>query len=241
MKVKQVILAGIVTGLLVAALLLPVIPWLVRLLERVGDLGLWGPVALGGLYIVSCVFLIPASIPTLAAGFLFDLFVGSVTALVGGTVGACVSFLVGRTIARNWVAGWIARSRRFTALDHAVGKYGFKIVLLSRLGPISPFVLVNYIFSLTRVSLREYALGTLIGVTPGTILFVYFGAGLRSLTEVGAYAGGESPITSAHRAFFWIGLAVTIAVTAFLAWFAHDALRKAVTEDDARDVMDIVE
>ncbi len=67
-KVKQVILAGIVAGLIAAALLLPIVPWLVCLFESVGDLGLWGPVALGGLYIVSCVFLIPASIPTPAAG-----------------------------------------------------------------------------------------------------------------------------------------------------------------------------
>jgi uncharacterized membrane protein YdjX (TVP38/TMEM64 family) len=231
MKVKQVILAGIVAGLMAAALLLPVIPWLVRLLERVGDLGLWGPVALGGLYVVSCVFLIPASIPTLAAGFLFDLPVGSITALLGCTAGACVSFLVGRTIARDWVAKWVARSRRFTALDRAVGVHGFKIVLLSRLGPLSPFVLVNYVFGLTRVRFWEYALGTLIGVTPGTTLFVYFGAGLRSLAEV----GGESAITPAHRAFFWIGLLVTIVITAFLAWFAHRALRKAVSTSAASD------
>ena len=113
-------------------------------------------------------------------------------------------------MARDWIARRIARSRRFTAIDRMIGRHGFKVVLLSRLSPISPFVILNYLFSLTKVSFREYALGSLIGMIPGTVMFVYFGAGLRSLAEVTAYAKGQLPPTPAERVFFWAGLAVTV-------------------------------
>ncbi|OHB63047.1 MAG: hypothetical protein A2Y76_12665 [Planctomycetes bacterium RBG_13_60_9] len=234
MKVKLVILAGIIIGLIAAAFLLPLSQWLTALLERIGGLGPWGPVALGSLYVVSCVFLIPASIPTVAAGFLFGAVMGSLTAIIGGTAGACAAFTLGRTIARDWVTRRIARSRRFTALDDATGEHGFKIVLLSRLSPISPFIILNYFFGLTKVSFWDYTWATFIGTAPGMIMFVYLGAGLRSVAEVTAYARGQGQITTTHRVFFWGGLVVTGVVTVLLTHIARAALRKVAPAREPR-------
>lgn len=226
-RIKLVIFIVVAAGLAVAVVTLPVVPWMIGLFESIGNLGPWAPVGLGIFYVLSCVFLLPASIPTLAAGFLFGVFEGSLTAMVGGTVGACAAFWVGRTIARDWVVEWVARSRRFTLLDNAVGEHGFKVVLLSRLSPIAPFVIINYMLGLTKVRFREYVLGTVIGVMPAMIMFVYFGAGLRSLAEVAAYAHGEGHAAPAQRVFFWIGLAVTILVMVLLTRMAQAALRQA--------------
>ncbi len=170
---------------------------------------MWGPVVLGLFYIVFCVLLIPGTIPTLAAGFLFGVGIGSLTAIAGSTAGACVAFLVGRTLARRLVAQRVAHSRRFAALDTAIGKHGFKIVLLTRLSPVSPFVVLNYMFGLTKVPFWEYVAGSLIGMIPGTVLFVYFGAGLRSLAQVRAFSRGQGPGSETERVVFWIGIVVT--------------------------------
>ena len=62
--------------------------------------------------------------------------------------------------------------------------------MLSRLSPISPFMLLNYLFSMARIRFQAYLLRLLIGIILRTVLFVYFGAGLRSLTEVTARAKG---------------------------------------------------
>ncbi len=225
------IAAVVFAGLTAVMLLPPVLPCLANALECVERSGVWGPVVLGLFYIVCCVFLVPGSIPTLAAGFLFGVLLGSVTAVIGSTAGACAAFLVGRVIARGRVARWITRSRRFTAIDHMIGRHGFKVVLLSRLSPISPFVVVNYLFSLTRVSFGEYTLGSLIGMIPGTVLFVYFGAGLRSLAQVTAFAEGRIPPTATERVFFWAGLAVTVMITVVLARLAHTWLQRTVPEN----------
>jgi uncharacterized membrane protein YdjX (TVP38/TMEM64 family) len=231
-NVRFIIAAVIFAGVIGALLLLPVVPCLADALACVERSGVWGPVVLGVFYVVCSVFLVPGSIPTLAAGFLFGVALGSLTAILGSTIGACAAFLVGRTMARGWVARRIARSRRFTAIDRMVGRHGFKVVLLTRLSPISPFVVMNYLFSLTKVSFRQYALGSLIGMIPGTVMFVYFGAGLRSLAEVTAYAKGQLPVSATERVFFWVGLAVTVIIVVLLAGLAHASLQRAMPEDE---------
>jgi uncharacterized membrane protein YdjX (TVP38/TMEM64 family) len=230
-SIRFTIFAVILAGLAVTALVLPVVPCMADALVCVEQSGVWGPVVLCVFYVVCCVFLVPGSIPTLAAGFLFGVLAGSLTAVIGSTVGACAAFLVGRTMARGWVARRIARSRRFTEIDRMIGRHGFKVVLLSRLSPISPFVILNYLFSLTKVSFWEYASGSLIGMIPGTVMFVYFGAGLRSVAQVREYAKGQIPSTPTERVFFWAGLVVAVAVTVFLARLAHTSLRRAVSEE----------
>ena len=226
-KIGLVILAVVAAGLIMAWLRLPVLPCIVDFLGCVERAGMWGPVVLGLFYVVFSVLLVPGSIPTLAAGFLFGVGIGSLTAIVGSTAGACVAFLVGRTLARRWVARRVAHSRRFAALDHAVGEHGFKIVLLTRLSPVSPFVVLNYMFGLTKVSFREYAAGSLIGMIPGTVLFVYFGAGLRSLAEVRAFSQGQGPAAATERAVFWIGLVITMVIVVVLTKLARNVLRQA--------------
>jgi uncharacterized membrane protein YdjX (TVP38/TMEM64 family) len=230
-NIRVVIIAAIVVGLVAALLTPPAVRCLTDALGCVERSGVWGPIVLCVFYIVSCVFLVPGSIPTLAAGFLFGVLLGSVTAVIGSTIGACVAFLVGRTMARGWIARRIARSRKFTAIDRMIGRNGFKVVLLSRLSPISPFVVLNYLFSLTKVSFWQYTWGSLLGMIPGTVMFVYFGAGLRSLAQVSAYARGELPPTPVERVVFWGGLAVAVAVTLVLARLAHASLQRTAPED----------
>jgi uncharacterized membrane protein YdjX (TVP38/TMEM64 family) len=128
-------------------------------------------------------------------------------------------------IARDWVARRVARSRRFTALDNAVDEHGLKVVALSRLSPIAPYAILNYVFGLTKVPFWKYLLGTVIGVMPGMVLYVYVGAGLRSLAEMAAYTRGEGRITPEYRLFFWAGLAVTVIVTVLLMRLAQRVLR----------------
>jgi uncharacterized membrane protein YdjX (TVP38/TMEM64 family) len=224
-RIGLVVLALAVAGLIVVWWRLPILSCVANFLECVELAGMWGPVVLGLFYVAFSVL-----IPTLAAGFLFGVGIGSLTAILGSTAGACAAFLVGRTLARRWVARRVAHSHRFAALDDAIGEHGFKIVLLTRLSPVSPFVVLNYMFGLTKVSFWEYTTGSLIGMIPGTVLFVYFGAGLRSLADVHAFSRGQGPGGQAERVVFWIGLAVTAAIVIVLAKLARNVLRHVVPE-----------
>lgn len=222
--IKVIVLAVVVLGLFAGTLLLPVKNWLVRALEWTQGLGVWGPIFVVALYIVACILFFPGSVLTLGAGFIFKLLVGTITVSIGSTLGACAAFLVGRTVGRNWISGKIAASEKFAAIDNAVGRQGLKIVLLTRLSPVFPFNLLNYAFGLTKVPFTKYALASWIGMLPGTVMYVYFGAGLRSLADAVA---GNVETGPAGKIFFWFGLAATIAVTIFVTRLARRALKQA--------------
>jgi uncharacterized membrane protein YdjX (TVP38/TMEM64 family) len=229
------VVALVVVGALVIVLrtlpvrdyLLAVLRWTQELKDQHLLLGI-GVVVLT--YVVACVFMLPGSVLTLGAGFLFGLVVGTITVSIGSTLGACAAFLVGRTIARGWVERRVSGNPRFAAIDDAVGREGFKIVLLVRLSPIFPFNLQNYGFGLTKVAFWKYALASWIGMIPGTIMYVYFGAGLGSLARA---AAGEIERTTAQRVAFWAGLVIAIVVAVFVARIARRALKKAVDEEHA--------
>ncbi|MGF1604144.1 MAG: TVP38/TMEM64 family protein [Thermosynechococcaceae cyanobacterium] len=200
---------------------------LVDALEWVKELGPVGAIAFIGLYIVATVAFIPGSLLTLGAGVLFGVPLGSVVVFVGATLGATAAFLVGRYLARNWVAQKIEGNQSFAAIDTAVGKEGLKIVTLLRLSPIFPFNLLNYGLGVTGVSLKDYVIGS-IGMLPGTIMYVYLGSLAGNLATLGAGEAPSNPtVTWAIRI---IGLIATVAVTLFVTRIARKALAEAVPE-----------
>jgi uncharacterized membrane protein YdjX (TVP38/TMEM64 family) len=205
-------------------------------LDAVRGWGTWGPVLVGAAFIPVCLFFLPGSPLTLFGGFAFGqtfrgLALVAACISAGSTLGATAAFLVGRSVARDWIEKRVAAHPRFRALDAAVAEQGFKIVLLTRLSPAFPFNLLNYSFGLTRVSLRDYVLASWIGMLPGTILFAYLGSTVGALADVVAGKVEKSP---AQQALFYTGLAATLAVTILVTRIARRALAQAVPGDADR-------
>src|SRR5262249_56412791 len=88
--------------------------------------------------------------------------------------------------ARDRIAARVAGNPKFAAIDEAVGREGLKIVLLTRLSPAFPFNLLNYAYGLTRVSFRDYEIGSLIGMIPCTAMYVYPGSLITTLSQLAA-------------------------------------------------------
>src|SRR5262249_48812726 len=153
-----------ILGLLIIAAIIGAIKYfhvqelLKQALDWIKSLGLWGPILFIGLYVLACVFLVPGSVLTLGRGAIFRRGYGSIYVFIGATLGATAAFLVGRYFARGWVAKRIEGNATFNAIDKAVAREGWKIVGLTRLSPVFPFVLLNYAFGITQVSLRDYVL-----------------------------------------------------------------------------------
>ncbi|MEM1425870.1 MAG: TVP38/TMEM64 family protein [Cyanobacteria bacterium P01_H01_bin.130] len=192
----------------------------------VEGLGPVAPIAFMLVYVVATVAFIPGSALTLGAGFLFGPILGSVVVFIGATLGATAAFLVGRYVARDWVKGkFIEGNDNFAAIDKAVGKEGFKIVLLTRLSPVFPFNVLNYLYGLTDVSLKDYVLAS-IGMLPGTVMYVYIGSTFGELAAV--FAGREK--SPAEWALYGVGLVATVIVTVYITKIAKKALNDAVGE-----------
>jgi uncharacterized membrane protein YdjX (TVP38/TMEM64 family) len=160
----------------VGYLLLPLRDWSSQFETYIRSLGALGPLLFAFAYMVLTVVLFPASILTLGAGSLFGLKTGFFAALLGANLGALCSFLLARSFLRDRVVRWTAAHPKFRFLDEAIGKQGFKMVLLCRLSPIFPFILLNYFLGLTSVRTGAYVLGNLFGMIPANFVFVYIGA-----------------------------------------------------------------
>ncbi len=203
--------------------------WLIDALQWITDLGAVGAIAFIVIYIVAAVAFLPGSILTLGAGVVFGIGLGSIYVFIGATIGATLAFLVGRYIARGWVAKKIAGNQKFKAIDEAVGREGLKIVLLTRLSPIFPFNLLNYAYGVTGVSLKDYVLGS-VGMIPGTIMYVYIGSLAGNLATLGAGTAEANPI--AQWAIRIIGFIATVAVTVYVTKVAKKALDDSVLDSD---------
>ncbi len=151
--------------------------------DAVQGLGWLAPVAYVGIYAFLTVAFFPGLVLTTAAGFIFGPIEGTVIAVTGATLGACLSFLVGRGLGRDGVQQLGAE--RVDKLDRFLSERGFVSVLIVRLIPLFPFNVVNYVAGVTGLKFREYALATFIGIIPGGYAYAALGGNIDDLTSPG--------------------------------------------------------
>ncbi len=145
------------------------------------------PAAFVLVYIVQTAFSLPgAAILSLAAGAIFGVFQGTLYVVTGATIGAVLAFLVSRTLLRDWVVKTFGA--RMEGIDRGLRENGLSYLLFLRLVPAFPFFLVNLACGVTGLPLRTYAVGTLIGIVPGSLVFVNAGASLAAIESVSRVA-----------------------------------------------------
>jgi uncharacterized membrane protein YdjX (TVP38/TMEM64 family) len=224
----KIVAALVAAAALAAAMaVLPLRITLQELLAWMQGLGFWAPVILVIAYIVACLCFIPGLLLSVGAGFLFGVVQGAVTVSIGSVLGATAAFLVGRTLGHRALEQMIAGNPKFAAIHRAVGREGFKIVLLARLSPAIPFNVLNYALGLTPVKLRDFILASWIGMFPATLVYVYIGSTLADLAQL----GDQPPEPNvARHVLLALGLAATILLTVFLTRMARKALGEVIGE-----------
>jgi len=229
--VKPLVLAGTLLALLTTIAVSPVSEWLRAGVTWINAHPGAAEIAFVAAYIVAAVLVVPASILTLVARFVFGLPVGVVLVSAGSALGAAAAFLVGRFFAREWISQRVARVPRFRALDSATRHEGFTIVLLARLSPFFPFNLLNYGLGLTAVRFKDFFLATWIGMLPVTFAYVYLGTLAKDLTQLTSGSLEHGP---GRIALLVAGLAATVALTFVIARKANRVLA-AHLEAESRD------
>lgn len=178
------------------------------------------------LYFLLELVAVPALPLTLGSGYLFGVTVGTVAVSISSTAAAVAAFLIARYGLRSWISKLAGQYPRFRAMDRAIGREGFKFVFLLRLSPLLPFSISNYLYGLTSVRLREYVLGSWLGMLPGTIAYVSAGAAVNALTEINASKGNVSPV------LLGIGVLATVAALATIGKVASEAIRSEGLEEE---------
>ncbi|MBI2189874.1 MAG: TVP38/TMEM64 family protein [Acidobacteria bacterium] len=214
--------------LLEAVLALPAGAWAEQPVEWLHRAGAAGVALYAVAYVTVTLLVLPASLITAGAGLAYGPILGTMLVSPVSVTAATLAFLVGRTFARDWVARRMERDVRFAAIDAAIGRHGLQIVLLLRLSPIVPFSVLNYALGLTRVRLRDFVLGSFVGMLPGTFLYVYLGS---LVTTVSALGGNRVSRGFAQNSLYWAGLAATVVATIVITRIARRALNDAIRRE----------
>ena len=145
--------------------------WIEGFLKNAGWLA---PIVYMFLRVVAIVVTVVPNAPLdIAGGMLFGPFWGTVYSLLGSEAGAVACFLLARSLGREAITHFLHRDISFS--DRIARRQLTYIVLFARLEPVFSFALVSYGAGLTGMSLRAFAVSTLIGMTPGTIILNYYG------------------------------------------------------------------
>jgi uncharacterized membrane protein YdjX (TVP38/TMEM64 family) len=120
-----------------------------------------------------------APILSLLAGALFGRVVGTGLVLLAATAGATLAFLSSRFLLRDWVQHKLGS--RLEAFNGGVERDGAFYLFTLRLVPLFPFFLINLGMGLTPMRTWTYFWVSLIGMLPGTFLYVNAGRALATL------------------------------------------------------------
>jgi uncharacterized membrane protein YdjX (TVP38/TMEM64 family) len=142
---------------------------------------------LAGLLFFACYVLVTAiSLPvatvlSLLAGFLFDLWLAVVVVSFASTTGATLAFLGSRYLFRDLVQQRMARW--LDVVNRGFEKDGIYYLLTLRLTPAVPFFVVNLVMGLTRLPLWTFWWVSQLGMLPATFLYVNAGKQLGSISS----------------------------------------------------------
>lgn len=173
-----------------------------------------------GVYVAVVALSLPGAVVlTLGGGFLFGALAGTALAVTAATIGATIVFLLARRI-----FGADALDRlgpRAQALGAAIRRNAASYLLVLRLVPLFPFVLVNLVPAFAGVRLGVHIVTTAIGILPGTAMFSLAGAGLGEVLARGEAFDASAVLTPQILAAL-IGLAaLSLAAIPLKARFAR--------------------
>jgi uncharacterized membrane protein YdjX (TVP38/TMEM64 family) len=193
---------------------------LLALIQRARNVGATGYLAFILGYGLWCAFGLPPAILSLGAAAAFGFWIGLLVVLAGANFGALLAFLMARHFARDWFTRVVGKRMALAQINRAVSERGWKIVMITRLPPVSPFSIVNYAYGLSSVELRDYMIGTAIGIIPGTAAYIYLG------TILGDVAEGNRTRTPMEWGIYICGFIATVIVCIYIVRMAKAALAR---------------
>ncbi|MEO6566621.1 MAG: TVP38/TMEM64 family protein, partial [Casimicrobiaceae bacterium] len=135
------------------------------------------------IYAGAVAFSLPGGlILSLTTGFVFGRWVGTLLVVAAATVGATIVFLAARYIFADLARRKLGDVGKKINAGFTAGAFNYMLFL--RLVPVFPFFLVNLAPAFTSIPLRTYVLATLIGIIPGTFVFVNLGETLGRIDSL---------------------------------------------------------
>ncbi len=153
----------------------------------------FGPLAAVCGFALALTLAVPLIFLTLVALVAYGPLAGFGCAIAGAMLGAAASYGIGRFLGRDVVQR--LGGERINRLSQRLASRGLLTVVAVRMLPVAPFAVVNMVAGASHIRLRDLLLGTLIGISPGTLAMMLFAE------QIAAALKNPTPLT-----FVWAGL-----------------------------------
>jgi len=153
---------------------------------------------LGGLVAFPVIALIAATAAALGP------WVGGLSAIAGVLLSSVLLFLIGRFLGHKRLQSLLG-ARAIRVQSRIIGR-GVVAVAMIRMVPIAPFSLVNLLAGASELRLRDFLIGTILGMTPGIITMAALGSQIAELARNASWSNG-----------LWLGVIILLWIALCLA------------------------
>jgi phosphatidylserine/phosphatidylglycerophosphate/cardiolipin synthase-like enzyme/uncharacterized membrane protein YdjX (TVP38/TMEM64 family) len=184
----------------------------------------WAPLVVMAAYTPACLVMFPRPLITLAAVIAFGPWLGFLYSLLGIVASSVVTYYIGRRMRRDTVRR--VAGPKLDRMIEVLKKYGLLAMTLLRLVPIAPFAVESIVAGAIHMKLWHVAVGTAIGLLPGTLATTIFGDAI------------ETALTGAGSVNWWlVGGAVALlggGIVGVKRWFTRMSRRIKADEQALR-------
>jgi len=154
--------------------------------QLITSFGVFAPIAYIAAFVLLPVVFFPVAVLAVAGGLLFGFGFGSLYTLIGATINCTLMFLLSRSVGRMKIQALVEQRVNPVwqqRLKQSGGRRGFFLLIILRLIPAVPYGLINYAFGLTEMRFWPYLLASVIGIIPGTLVFINLGDKALDITS----------------------------------------------------------
>jgi phospholipase D1/2 len=119
-------------------------------------------------YVIGSILIVPITLLILVTAIVFGPVLGSVYALIGSLAGAIVTYAIGFLLGKDFVQK--IAGPKWSSLEEKISQTGIIAVATARLLPVAPFTVVNIVSGAFKVPLRDYLIGSILGLAPGILI-----------------------------------------------------------------------
>ena len=170
------------------------------------------------IFIFSYFFLIVCNFPmasllSMVGGFLFGTWVGGISVIIGGTIGAFTVFIIAKFFFYDYVNSIILK--KYSFIGEYFKKNDLELMFLIRLIPVTPFFVQNLILAGLGAKNIKFFFTTFIGLFPGSFIFASIGQGLEEIF----ISGEEIGLSMIAKAEYLVPIAILILLVLFILFF----------------------
>jgi uncharacterized membrane protein YdjX (TVP38/TMEM64 family) len=172
------------------------------------------PMIVTAVFLAGSMVMIPVTLLIVLTSLTFDPMHAAAYSMLGGVTSGVATFGIGHILGKDSIRR-IAGSR-LNRLSRRLSKRGVLAVVAARILPLAPFTIVNAVAGASHIRLRDFTLGTVVGLAPGVIAITLF----------------ESRLEDAVRYPSW-GSALFLGIITFFIVIGFVWLRRRLTNENS--------